>query len=109
MKNTKTAIKQLQVLANKAASGHWYEVGELCYHDCRAGEIHILHPNEDEYTAAVSPEAVLVLLDDVAKLAEALEELVELVEDYRQGEYIIDSFTTQPARIVLAAYHKGSA
>lgn len=37
-----------------------------------------------------------------AKLVEALEELYELVEAAREGEYCIDSFTTQPARAALA-------
>lgn len=43
---------------------------------------------------------------DVSVLIEALEELVDLMEDTRQGEYIPDSFTTQPARIALEAYRK---
>lgn len=43
----------------------------------------------------------------VAQLVKALEELVDLVEDIRQGEYTPDSFTTQPARVALAAYRKG--
>ena len=42
----------------------------------------------------------------ISGLVEALEELVELVEDYRQGGYILDSLTTQPARIALAAYRE---
>lgn len=46
---------------------------------------------------------------DVSALVAALEELVDLVEDIRQGEYIPDSFTTQPARIALAAHRKPSA
>jgi hypothetical protein len=37
------------------------------------------------------------------KLVEALQELVDLMEEVRQGEYVPDSFTTQPARIALAA------
>lgn len=45
---------------------------------------------------------------DVSALVEALEELVDLMEDIRQGEYTPDSFTTQPARISLDAYRKGS-
>ena len=36
-----------------------------------------------------------------AKLRGALEELVELVEDYREGCYDIDSFTTQAAKAAL--------
>ena len=43
-------------------------------------------------------------LPEVAKLVEALEELVDLMEDTYQGEYIPDSLTTQPARAALAAY-----
>ena len=43
---------------------------------------------------------------DVEALAEALEELVDLIEYVRQGEYYPDSFTTQPARIALAAHRK---
>jgi hypothetical protein len=43
---------------------------------------------------------------DVSALVEALEELVDLMEDTRQGEYIPDSFTTQPARIALATHRK---
>lgn len=43
----------------------------------------------------------------VAQLAKALEELINLMEDTRRGEYTPDSFTTQPARIALAAYRKG--
>jgi hypothetical protein len=39
----------------------------------------------------------------VPKLVEALQELVDLMEEVRQGEYVPDSFTTQPARIALAA------
>lgn len=45
--------------------------------------------------------------EDMKSLVEALEELVDLMEDVRQGEYIPDSFTTQPARIALAAHRKG--
>lgn len=44
---------------------------------------------------------------DVSALVEALEELVDLMEDTRQGEYVPDSFTTQPARTALAAHRKG--
>ncbi len=36
-------------------------------------------------------------------LLEALEELVTLVEDARQGEYEIDYYTTQPARAAIAS------
>ena len=43
---------------------------------------------------------------EVPLLVEALEELIDLMEDIRQGEYTPDSFTTQPARIALAAYRK---
>ena len=43
-------------------------------------------------------------LPEVAELVEALEELVDLMEDTYQGEYIPDSLTTQPARAALAAY-----
>lgn len=43
----------------------------------------------------------------VAGLVEVLEELTDLMEDTRQGEYTPDSFTTQPARIVLATHRKG--
>lgn len=46
---------------------------------------------------------------DVSALVEALEELVDLMEDTHQGEYIPDSFTTQPARIALAAYRAALA
>lgn len=42
----------------------------------------------------------------VEELVEALEELVDLMDDIRQGEYTPDSFTTQPARVALAAYRK---
>lgn len=45
---------------------------------------------------------------DVSALVEALEELIDLMEDIRQGEYVPDSFTTQPARIALATYRKGN-
>lgn len=44
---------------------------------------------------------------DVSILVEALEELVDLMEDTRQGEYTPDSFTTQPARIAIDAYRRG--
>lgn len=43
---------------------------------------------------------------DVTQLVEALEELIDLMEDIRQGEYVPDSFTTQPARIALVAHRK---
>ena len=43
------------------------------------------------------------LMEENERLRQALEELVLLVEDIRQGEYVPDSFTTQPARIALAA------
>lgn len=39
----------------------------------------------------------------LSEIADCLRELVALVEDARQGEYEIDSFTTQPARQALAA------
>ena|SRR5690625_2959970 len=45
--------------------------------------------------------------EDMKALVDALEELVDLMEDTRRGEYTPDSFTTQPARIALAAYRKG--
>lgn len=41
-----------------------------------------------------------------SRLVGALEELVDLMGDTRQGDYIPDSFTTQPARIALATYRK---
>lgn len=56
------------------------------------------------YTAPQPAPEVAMLVDE---LVEALEELVDLMEDTRQGEYIPDSFTTQPARIALEAYRKG--
>jgi hypothetical protein len=43
---------------------------------------------------------------DLAKLiavAEAAQELVDLMEDVYAGNYTPDSFTTQPARLALAA------
>ena len=43
---------------------------------------------------------------NVAALVEALEELIDLVEDIRDGSYIPDSFTLQPARAALAAYRE---
>lgn len=45
---------------------------------------------------------------EVVKLVEALEELVDLMEDTRRGEYIPDSLTTQPARAALVAYRARS-
>lgn len=63
--------------------------------------------DEDHRILEVIAEADVQGKPDVSALVEALEELVDLVEDIRQGEYIPDSFTTQPARIALDAYRKG--
>lgn len=38
------------------------------------------------------------------QLADVLAELADLVDDIRSGNYKPDSFTTQPARLILADY-----
>lgn len=60
----------------------------------------------DLFTSPTSSHSQQSEKTEVSALVDALEELVGLVEDYRQGEYIIDSLTTQPARIALTAYRK---
>ena len=65
---------------------------------------------EEDYSEMVEcPEGGWVKWADVKKLeelnkkmVEVLQELVNIVDDSMTGEYKIDSFTTQPARRVLA-------
>ena len=42
--------------------------------------------------------------EEVADLRSALEELANLMDDVRSGDYVHDSFTCQPARDVLAKW-----
>lgn len=53
-------------------------------------------------TAAPQPEAGMDVEAPRISVVEALAELADLVDANREGEYKIDSFTTQPARIALA-------
>ena len=46
-------------------------------------------------------ETIQVLIEDRARLIAAAEELVDLMEDVRTGDYIPDSFTTQPMRMAI--------
>lgn len=65
-------------------------------------------------TALVQREYLQALHERIEKLEaenqkfrEALSELVDLVEDARDGSYTIDSFTLQPARAVLQKLEGG--
>ena len=40
--------------------------------------------------------------EECEEACELLEELVNLIDDYNEGKYKIDSFTTQPAKTFLA-------
>ena len=103
-----TTNKKLRELASKAASGHWYEAEELCYHDYRAGELRNLHPDEDEYIAAVSPETVLALLDEIEALQTKcwkLAGVLELISDTDPDEGT--AWFHDIAHKALAAHRKG--
>lgn len=87
------------------AATHLTNWMELDWCECEGG--HTCGLNEVRRTR----DSLLVAAEqqpapDVSALVEALEELIDLMEDTRQGEYVPDSFTTQPARIALAAYRK---
>lgn len=106
VQNNKTAPQPV-VQAEPAAWSGWgcQYPGKMprLYGDRRIAELNCDWENGDRvlyFTAAPQPAP------DAAQLAEALEELIDLMEDTRQGEYIPDSFTTQPARIALDVYHK---
>lgn len=96
------------------------KVGATCFHKGVSSRL-VIEAAQRQYDYDATPEKeaerkakfvnfrkeVLQPALDAAGLVKALEELVDLVEDIRKGEYIPDSFTTQPARIALAAYRKG--
>lgn len=51
-------------------------------------------------------ETAEYILKDVEELVECLDELTDLMEDVKNGEYKPDSFTTQPARIAMAKWNQ---
>lgn len=93
-------IRQVEPVGRVVTVGGYPDESEhtvewLCkYKDLKDGDLIYTKPQMAEQQTVVSA------------LVDVLEELVELVEDYRQGEYIIDSLTTQPARIALDTYRE---
>lgn len=59
--------------------------------------------------SAAQPQAGSSVEAPRISVVEALAELADLVDAHREGEYKIDSFTTQPARIALAAQPSAAA
>ena len=93
-----TTNKELRELAEKAASGAWYEPGDLLCHDNRSGDTHGLHHDDDGYLAAASPATVLILLDEIERLQAECEglrkdaERIEWLEAQTKKSYTGISF-----------------
>lgn len=81
-----TTNKELRELAEKAASGVWYEPGDLLCHDNRSGETHGLHHDDDRYLAAASPVTVLALLDEIEALQVECEELKRALSESQAND-----------------------
>lgn len=112
-----TTNKELREMAEKAGSGHWYEVGELRYHDDRSGETHGLHHDEDGFIAAANPATIMALLDSyedlriecekLRKVAGQYRRLIELGEDFQWENIIrvdISDFPSRAAAIDTAIW-----
>lgn len=65
----------------------------------KRSEHHYRHPFE----GPSAQDTIDAQAATIKALVEALGELADLMDDVRSGDYIPDSFTTQPARAAIAA------